>query len=247
MRNIILLGLLFVAFQAQAERVFKHGVYLSHSLGDIKADISGKHQDFSGFNGDPASITEKNANIYNGKISSYRSLGYNLRYMPKVGFGYELGVYRTKIAMPKQLAALMHDDGTAFKKPTLSGLVDVVVDSPSSYLETTDIYAGGLYNFAAIKQMYNPYVGLGYAKVKGDWYNSYYSGTSGDPEYGTKDKTGVNGSYISAKAGVNFMQHYNLELEYAKHKFYAQSFRSFNINGSNSSFNRISINFIYNF
>jgi hypothetical protein len=37
---------------------------------------------------------------------------------PKVGFGYELGLYLTKLKMPTQKAALIHDDGSAFKKIT---------------------------------------------------------------------------------------------------------------------------------
>jgi hypothetical protein len=77
--------------------------------------------------------------------------------------------------MPTQKAALIHDDGSAFKKITR---VDVVVDSPSSYITTTDLYLGGLYNFEAIDGT-TPYVGLGYAKVKGNWHKSYWRGYPG--------------------------------------------------------------------
>jgi len=252
MLKIVLTSILLIAAQAQAEMTLKHGIYLSESLGDIKADISGKHQDFGRFNGtNPSDITEKNATIYNGKISNARSFGYNLRYVPKVGFGYELGLYLTKMKMPTQGAALIHDNGDAFKELTPTGPKDIVVDSPSSYIKTTDLYLGGLYNFATIDKL-TPYVGLGYAKVKGDWYNSYYRGTprtasNPDPDYGKKGKTKIDGHYISVKVGINFNEHYNLELEHAKHKLHADSFRSFNINGSDSKFNRTSLNFIYSF
>jgi opacity protein-like surface antigen len=109
-------------------------------------------------------------------VSRYlRSFGYNLRYTPKVGFGYELGLYLTKLKMPTQKAALIRDDGSAFKNATGA---DVIVDSPSSYIKTTDLYLGGLYNFKAVGDI-TPYVGLGYAKVKGNWHKSYYRGTPG--------------------------------------------------------------------
>lgn len=249
MKKYIIISLLLISWQIQAESSFKHGIYLSQSIGNIDADISGKHQDFSAFTGtNPQDITEENANIYNGQVSNYRSFGYNLRHTPKIGFGYEVGIYLTKIKLPTQQAALIHDDGIGFKQNTPSGPVDVVVDSPSSYIKTFDIYIGGLYNFAKIAQTYTPYIGAGYAKTKGDWFNSYYSGTPGnDPRYGTEGKTNINGNYISFKVGANFMEHYNIELEHAKHKFHADSFRSFNINGSDANFNRNTLNFIYNF
>jgi cytochrome oxidase Cu insertion factor (SCO1/SenC/PrrC family) len=47
----------------------------------------------------------------------------------------QLGLYLTKLKMPTQDAALIHDDGSAFTKNTLTGKVDVVVPSPSSYKE----------------------------------------------------------------------------------------------------------------
>ncbi len=249
MKKITLIGLSLLAFQAQAEMQIKHGFYLSESLGNVSADISGKHQDFAKFIGDnPEDITEENATIYDARISNIRSFGYNLRYIPEVGFGYEFGIYSTKIKSPQQNAALIHDDGSPFKQNTATGPIDVVVNSPSSYIKTIDVYIGGLYNFAKINQNYTPYVGAGYARVSGDWYNSYYRGTPGyDPRYGTEGKTKVDGNYISLKVGMNFNEHYNLELEHAKHKLHADSFRSFNINGSDLKFSRTSLNFIYNF
>jgi hypothetical protein len=69
--------------QVQAQMTLKHGFYLSQSVGNIDADISGKHQDFAAFTGSNfGAITEKNATIYDGKISNSRSFGYNLRYTP---------------------------------------------------------------------------------------------------------------------------------------------------------------------
>ncbi len=248
MLKIVLASMLLIASQAQAQMTLKHGFYLSESLGDTKADIKGKHQDFVNFTGtNPQDITEENATIYDAEISSIRSFGYNLRYTPEVGFGYEFGIYSTKTKSPRQDVALIHDDGSAFKQNTLSGPVDVVVDSPSSYLKTIDVYIGGLYNFPKINKDYMPYIGAGYAKVKGDWHKSYYSGIPNDPEYGTKGKTKIDGHYISAKMGVNFNKNYNLELEHAKHKIHADAFRSLNINGSDAEFSRTSLNFIYNF
>ncbi|SMN02188.1 hypothetical protein SPONN_561 [uncultured Candidatus Thioglobus sp.] len=245
----ILIALSMLAFQAQAEMQLKHGFYLSESLGNSSADVSGMHQDFAAFIGtNPQAITEENATIYNGEISSVRSFGYNLRYVPEVGFGYEFGAYSSKIKIPQQDAALIHDDGTAFRANTVSGPVDVVVNSPSSYIKTIDLYVGGLYNFAKITDSYAPYIGAGYAKVKGDWHNSYYRGTPGDdPRYGTEGKTKVDGRYISFKTGMNFNDHYNLELERAKYKLHGDSFRSFNINGADAEFSRTSLNFIYSF
>ncbi|SMN12406.1 hypothetical protein SPBRAN_853 [uncultured Candidatus Thioglobus sp.] len=118
--KIILIGLSMLAFQAQAEMQLKHGFYISESLGSPSADVSGMHQDFAAFIGtNPEDITEENATVYNGEISSARSFGYNLRYMPEVGFGYEFGVYSSKIKIPQQDAALIHDDGTAFQANTL--------------------------------------------------------------------------------------------------------------------------------
>jgi hypothetical protein len=94
-----------------------------------------------------ANLDSVNATIYDGEISNARSFSYNLRYTPKVGFGYELGLYLTKLKMPTQKAALIRDDGSAFKNATGA---DVIVDSPSSYIKTTDLYLGGLYNFKAV-------------------------------------------------------------------------------------------------
>ncbi len=117
MKIYILTVLLLMSFQAQAKMNFKHGVYLSKSLDKITSDISGKHQDFAAFMGsNPNAITEENANIYDGKISDYSSFGYNFRYMPKIGLGYELGVYSTKIKIPKQMALLVHDNDSPFTK-----------------------------------------------------------------------------------------------------------------------------------
>ncbi len=240
----ILLMLMFtVASQAMT---LKHGVYLSQNLG-VSADISGKHQDFALFNGtNPEVITAKNATSNDGKISSIQSVGYNLRYTPKVGFGYEAGLYFTKIKMPRQNAALKHSDGSPFIKQTATGAEAIVVDSPKSYMSTTDIYLGGLYNFAKIEGA-TPYLGLGYARIKGKWHNSYYSGMPGGAGYGESGKTNVDGYLISVKAGMSFSKYYNLELEHAKHKIHADAFRSFNINGSDAEINRNSINLIVNF
>jgi hypothetical protein len=47
--------------------------------------------------------------------------------------------------------------------------------------------------------------------------------------------------------GINFNENYNLELEHAKHKIHADSFRSFDINGLDAKFNRTSVNLIVNF
>ncbi|AYQ57710.1 hypothetical protein MS2017_2053 [Bathymodiolus thermophilus thioautotrophic gill symbiont] len=262
MLKILLASLLFIASQVQAEMTLKHGFYLSSSVGSLKADISGKHQDFSG--GLTENPTNKNATVHDGKISNARSFGYNLRYVPKVGFGYEVGLYFTKIKMPTQDAALMNDDNGGYIQipkfeegnPYPVGLKDAVVDSPSSYMSTTDLYLGGLYNFKVIDKVMPdtifdkimPYVGLGYAKVKGDWYKSHYDKSiPNDPAYGTKGKTSIDGHYLSAKAGINFNENYNVEIEHAKHKFHADAFRSFNINGSDAEFSRTSINFIYTF
>jgi hypothetical protein len=45
-------------------KFLKHGFYLSQSVGNIDADISGKHQDFAAFTGSNfGAITEKNATI----------------------------------------------------------------------------------------------------------------------------------------------------------------------------------------
>ena len=248
--------------QVQAQMTLKHGFYLSQSVGNIDADMSGQHKDLATYQGKDANsnvggplyanLDSVNATIYDGEISNARSFGYNLRYTPKVGFGYELGLYLTKLKMPTQDAALIHDDGSAFTKNTLTGQVDVVVPSPSSYMKTTDLYLGGLYNFKAVGDI-TPYVGLGYAKVKGNWYKSYWRGYPGlgDSDevsgYGQRGKTKVNGHYIGAKVGINFNENYNLELEHAKHKIHADSFRSFDINGLDAKFNRTSVNLIVNF
>lgn len=113
-------------------------------------------------------------------------------------------------------------------------------------MKTIDVYVGGLYTFAKINQNYTPYIATDYGKVKGRWYKSYYGG-AGTAGYGESGKTKVNGHYVSAKVGMNFNKHYSLELEHAKHKLHADAFRSFNINGSDTEFNRTSLNFIYNF
>ncbi|CAC9436377.1 hypothetical protein [bacterium endosymbiont of Bathymodiolus sp. 5 South] len=245
--------------QVQAQMTLKHGFYLSQSAGNIDADMSGQHKDLATYQGKDANpsaggslyagLPSASTTIYDGEISNARSFGYNLRYTPKVGFGYELGLYLTKLKMPTQDVALIHDDGSAFKKITGA---DVVVDSPSSHIKTTDLYLGGLYNFEAVGGI-TPYVGLGYAKVKGNWYKSYWRGYPGlgDSDevsgYGQRGKTKVNGHYISAKVGINFNENYNLELEHAKHKIHADSFRSFDINGLDAKFNRTSVNLIVNF
>ncbi|KAF3978733.1 MAG: outer membrane beta-barrel protein [Methylococcales symbiont of Iophon sp. n. MRB-2018] len=246
--KIILMGLLVFAFQAHAEMQLRHGFHISGSLDNSSADVSGKHQDFAAFIGtNPEAITEENATV-DGKISSAFSFGYNLRYVPEVGFGCEFGVYLSRINIPKQDAALIHDDGTAFRANTLTGPVNVVVDSPSSYIGVVNLYAGGLYNFVKIADNYTPYIGAGYARVIGNWHNSYYRGTPGDdPRYGTEGKTKVDGHYISVKAGINLSEHYNLEVEYARYNLHADSFRSFNINGADAEFSKTSLNFVYSF
>lgn len=227
--------MLLISSQVQAQKTLKHGLYIGISAKSMNADVSGKHLDKNG--------SAQNATINNSKVSKVHSFGYNIRYMPKVGFGYESGLYFTQISAPSQNVTLMHDDGTAFKDGSDQ---DYVVASPSSYLSTTDLYLGGLYNFAKINQV-TPYVGVGYAKVKGNWYKSYYQRGGLESEYGTKGKTKINGHYISAKIGINFMNNYNIELEHAKHKINADAFRSFNINGSDVKFSRTSINLISNF
>ena len=257
MLKIALTSILLIAAQAQAEMTLKHGIYLSQSLSDIKADISGKHRNTAtyqgkdlGGSGTPyANLPTANASIYDGKISNARSFGYNLRYAPKVGFGYELGLYFTKMKMPAQDVALIHDNGSAFQA---SGK-DLAPSQPSSYMKTTDLYLGGLYNFATIDKL-TPYVGFGYAKVKGDWYKSSWRGYPSLPDtsdeaagYGQSGKTKIDGHYISAKVGINFNEHYNLELEHAKHDLHADSFRSFDINGLDAEFDRTSLNLIYSF
>ncbi|WXT99633.1 MAG: hypothetical protein Ctma_0337 [Catillopecten margaritatus gill symbiont] len=249
MLKITLTSVFLIAFQAQAqeEKTLKHGFYLSEGIGSINnADISGTHNDYENFTGSNfQDITQANATVHDGKISTARSLGYNLRYTPKVGFGYELGLYVTELRMPQQNAALIHDDGSAFKKNTATGPVNHEVDSPSSYIKTTDLYLGGLYNFAEVNKM-TPYVGLGYAKVKGDWHRSYYNPADLN-NYGEKGKTKINGHYVSAKVGLIFKEKYSIELEHAKHKLHADAFRSFNINGSDAKFSRTSLNLIVNF
>lgn len=102
---------------------FKHGFYVSESLDNISSDISEKHQDFATYTGtNPQDITEENAIIYDGKISSMRSFGYNLRHVAEAGFGYELGIYSTKVKMPQQNVALIHDNGSAFRQNTQTGV-----------------------------------------------------------------------------------------------------------------------------
>jgi hypothetical protein len=65
-------------------------------------------------------------------------------------------------------------------------------------MSTTDIYLGGLYNCAKIEGA-APYLGLGYARIKGKWHNSYYSGMPGGAGYGESGKTTVDGYLISVK------------------------------------------------
>jgi len=266
MLKIALTSILLIAAQAQAEMTLKHGIYLSQSLGDIKADLSGNHKDtatyygkdLGGFGTLYADLPTANASIYDGKISNTRSFGYNLRYAPEVGFGYELGLYFTKMKMPAQDVTLIHDNNSPFQKNTKNGKVDATIESPSSYMKTTDLYLGGLYNFPTIGDFITvenimPYVGLGYAKVKGNWYKSSWRGYP-NPNvsdevagYGQSGKTKISGHYTSAKVGVNFNENYNLELEYSKHKFHADSFRSLEINGVDAEFDRTSLNLIYSF
>jgi hypothetical protein len=103
--------------------VLQSGILARHlNLREIQASLIAKHQDFALFNGtNPEVITAKNATSNDGKISSIQSVGYNLRYTPKVGFGYEAGLYFTKIKMPRQNAALKHSDGSPFTKQTATG------------------------------------------------------------------------------------------------------------------------------
>ena len=221
----------------------RHGFYLGNDLG-VNVEVSGKHQDFTTFNGtNPEAIGVKNATITNGRISNITSVGYNFRYTSKVGFGYEAGLYYTKMNLREQYSALIGDDGKPFTVQTPTGTKAIVIDSPKSYLATVDVYLGGLYTFAADNGL-SPYIGLGWTKVNGDWHNSYYSGMPGGAGYGQSGKTGVDGHSINIKLGVNFGEHYNLELEHAKYKIHANSFRSFNINGLDADIDRTALNFI---
>jgi hypothetical protein len=61
---------------------------------------------------------------------------------------YLITVTKTRIASPIRFIPIAFNLG--FTKNTLTGQVDVVVPSPSSYMKTTDLYLGGLYNFKAV-------------------------------------------------------------------------------------------------
>ncbi len=248
---IIILATMILAVthnqEAKAEEIFKHGFLVSSSVGDSTSDITGKHLDYGHFIGtNPEDITEENANILDALIERSTSFGYNLRYIPETGWGYEVGIYKTRIKSPRQEIALKHDDGSAFTQNTATGPVDIVVDSPSSEVETIDIYFGGLYIFTAVRGV-SPYVGAGYAKTKGKWTKSYYSGVPGDPEYGTKGETDVDGSYRALKAGLNFHNGFSLEFVYSRHEFQADAFRSLNRNGAKVKHRKNAINLIYHF
>lgn len=234
--------------KANANNEFKHGFSINTNIGSTKGDISGKHLDYENFVGtNPQAITAQDANILDGLIDDSWSFGYNLRYIPQAGLGYEVGIYKTKTKLPTQDAALKHNDGSAFKQNTLTGPIDVVVASPSSEIETVDIYLGGIYRFTAVNGI-TPYVGAGYAKTKGKWNNSYYSGEPGDdPEYGTRGETDVKGNYKSLKGGVDFNNGWSVELERSNHEFYAEAFRSFNISGSDTDYDKTSIGLLWHF
>lgn len=225
----------------------KHGIYLSLSK-TTKGDISGKHS--AQKNGMSA---DADATIKDGKLSAIKSFGYNFRSAPNRGLSYEFGIYSTKIKAPRQLTTLLGDDGNALIHP-LSGSslpvnTQLAVDSPSSYIKSIDIYFGALYNLTKIEQ-FAPYIGIGFARVDGDWHQSFFNpdpAALGDPNYGQSGKTPVDGRYVSIKAGGSFAENYNIELEFAQYNLHADSFRSLNINGADVDFRRTSLNFIYNF
>ncbi len=157
----MLLVVLMIAFSSMSYAMtMKHGIYLSHNLG-MSADIEGKHQDFANYNGtNPQDIGAKEAKIHNGRMSSIRSIGYNFRATPVVGFGYEAGLYLMQIRMPRQNAALVDGDGNAFVVPTTDGNRDLIVDSPQSKISLTSICLGGLYNFPVVEKI-TPYLEAG--------------------------------------------------------------------------------------
>lgn len=251
-KNMILvmgMTLFLVALQSNAaKKEWKHGIVVGTQVDDGSADISGQHKDYEGFVGNnPEVITDSNANILDGIISKSKVLGYNVRYIPKVGWGFEAGIYKRAVKSPRQNVALKHDDGSAFIVQTEFGAADIVVDSPESTIETVDIYFGGLYRFAAIKGI-TPYVGAGYAVAKGKWKGSYYSGTPGeDPRYGNEGEVDINGSYVGIKMGVDLANGFSIELQQTQHKMEADSFRSFDINGADVDYNINSLNLLYHF
>lgn len=242
--------ILSVAYSGGAKaqkREFKHGVSFSTQRGDVKGDVKGKHLDYKNFIGtNPEAITSENANVLDGIIGDSRSFGYNLRYIPAVGWGYEVGISQTEVTLPKQKAALKHDDGSAFTVNTPQGPANVVVDSPESKIKTVDIYFGGIYRFTAVQSI-TPYVGAGYAKTKGKWTKSYYRGTPGGPEYGTKGETDTSGSNKSVKVGLDLNNGFSVEWKRSINEFKADSFRSFNINGASGDYEIDTLQLLYHF
>lgn len=246
---IIAIMMLTISYnqEANAEREFKHGFLIGTSTGNTKGDVRGKHLDYKNFIGNNLeAITEENANVLDALISSSRSVGYNLRSIPETGWGYEIGIYKTNIKISRQKNALKHDDGSAFTQNTATGPVDIIVESPSSEIETIDIYFGGLYRFTAVRGV-TPYLGAGYTKTKGKWKKSYYSGVPNGPEYGTKGETDVKGNNSSVKVGLDFDNGFSLEYQYSKNELKADSFRSFNINGADTEYKIKSLNLLYHF
>lgn len=226
------------------ERTFKHGFSVSTQIGDATGDVSGKHNNYDTYNGsNPEAITPSNATILDGIIEDSRSFGYNVRYIPKTGWGFEVDVSRRTTAFPKQQTALKHDDGSAFKRHI--GGDDLVVDSPASEIKTVDIYFGGIYRFTAVKNI-TPYIGAGYAKTKGVWTKSYYE-PGDDENYGTKGETDVKGSSTSFKIGLDLNNGFSLEWQQFNNKLKADSFRSFNIDGADADYKIDTLQLLYHF
>lgn len=234
----------------QLEHYFRHSLFLSVST-DLSPQITGQH--LAGTN-PPILVAAQNATI-DGSADGIKSVGYNMKYIPDLdlGLGLEFGVYYSNTYVPRQLATLRGDNGAILVHPLTRG--PLIVNSPSSYIQTADFYMGAWYSFPEITSFnsqalnlgFTPYVGAGYTRVLGKWRRSFFNPSNPNDRYGQISSTDIDGYYVSGKIGAHFLQHCSVEFEYAQHFLQADSFRSFNINGSDIEYDRFSFNLLFNF
>ena len=160
------------------------------------------------------------------------SIGYSYRYADTSTSRWKLdvGISLNKVVLPSQSAVLKYQtDGVTF-----------TYAQPPASLEYGEVYLGGLYDLSGAKSPL--YVGGGLSYISGKAFKTSYQ--AGSPAlYGKSGSSSLTGTKVSIKAGYNFESH-AVELELGKNNLHVQKYRSFNIDGSDMSFNTLSIRFI---
>jgi len=220
---ILTLAALISATTLSAES--SHGVSLSvSSISNVK--IEGQHSRA------PASGNEL-MKVDNAKIDSINALGYSYRYSNAESSRWklDLGLTYSKAVLPPQTALLTHSGGTAS------------VVQPKAWLETGEIYLGGIYEFDNFGSPF--YIGAGASYINGRAIRTSY--VAGTPSaYGAYGTSGLEGHKVSVKAGFDY-GNFSIEVEQGQYNLNVKQYRSFNISGAGIKYNNTTLRIIYRF